>query len=61
MALDATRKIIASTPQLSEALLLEFSEFLSVVGEKVIISKTRYNSFMRYVSDQGAFCCSTAN
>ncbi|KAJ0080466.1 hypothetical protein Patl1_23083 [Pistacia atlantica] len=40
MAHDATRKIVTTTPQLSEALLLEFSNFLSVVGEKIIISKT---------------------
>lgn len=41
MAHDATRKIITSVPHLSEALLLEFSNFLSLVGEKTIISKTR--------------------
>lgn len=41
MAHDATRKIITSVPHLSEALLLEFSNFLSLVGEKIIISKTR--------------------
>lgn len=40
MAHDATRKIITSVPHLSEALLLEFSNFLSLVGEKTIISKT---------------------
>ncbi|KAH9728161.1 protein ILITYHIA [Citrus sinensis] len=40
MAHDATRKIITSVPHLSEALLLEFSNFLSLVGEKIIISKT---------------------
>ncbi|KAL9431558.1 hypothetical protein AB3S75_026699 [Citrus x aurantiifolia] len=40
MAHDATRKIITSVPHLSEALLLEFSSFLSLVGEKTIISKT---------------------
>ena len=41
MAHDATRKIVTTSPQLSEDLLLEFSNFLSVVGEKIIISKTR--------------------
>ena len=41
MAHDATRKIVTTSPQLSEALLLEFSIFLSVVGERIIISKTR--------------------
>lgn len=41
MAHDVTRKIIATTPQLSEALLIEFSNFLSIVGEKIIIAKTR--------------------
>ncbi|KAI9185460.1 hypothetical protein LWI28_007508 [Acer negundo] len=40
MAHDATRKIVTTSPQLSEALLLEFSIFLSVVGERIIISKT---------------------
>jgi hypothetical protein len=43
MAYDATRKIITAAPQLSEDLLLEFTNFLSVVGEKLYISKTRYN------------------
>ncbi|XVE90051.1 hypothetical protein DITRI_Ditri20bG0045600 [Diplodiscus trichospermus] len=32
---DATRKIIAAAPQLSEVLLLEFTGFLSLVGEKI--------------------------
>ncbi|KAJ4721119.1 translational activator GCN1 [Melia azedarach] len=40
LAQDATRKIITTVPQLSEALLLEFSNFLSLVGDKIIISKT---------------------
>lgn len=39
MAHGATRKIITSVPHLSGALLLEFSNFLSLVGEKTIISK----------------------
>ncbi|XP_022719011.1 protein ILITYHIA isoform X2 [Durio zibethinus] len=37
---DATRKIIAAAPQLSEDLLLEFSNFLSLVGEKISTLKT---------------------
>ncbi|KAL0008837.1 hypothetical protein SO802_010339 [Lithocarpus litseifolius] len=43
MAYNATRKIITAAPQLSEDLLLEFTNFLSVVGEKIYLSKTRYN------------------
>jgi hypothetical protein len=42
MASDATRKIIAGAPQLSEDLLLEFTNFLSIVGEKLRDSNTRY-------------------
>lgn len=41
MSHDATRKIINSLPQLSEALLTEFTKFLSVVGEKIFVLKTR--------------------
>ncbi|XVF57046.1 hypothetical protein PTKIN_Ptkin06aG0171600 [Pterospermum kingtungense] len=37
---DAARKIIAACPQLSEVLLLEFSDFLSLVGEKTNALKT---------------------
>lgn len=59
MAHDATRKIVTTTPQLSEALLLEFSNFLSVVGEKIIISKSRYNLYMISVFDLGCFCSLT--
>lgn len=40
MAYNATRKIITAAPQLSEDLLLEFTNFLSVVGEKIYLSKT---------------------
>ncbi|KAL4637782.1 hypothetical protein ACB092_03G100700 [Castanea dentata] len=40
MAYNATRKIITAAPQLSEDLLLEFINFLSVVGEKIYLSKT---------------------
>ncbi|KAA8538955.1 hypothetical protein F0562_025647 [Nyssa sinensis] len=40
VAYDSTKKIIAATPQLSEALLLEFSNYLSVVGEKILFLKT---------------------
>lgn len=43
IAYNATRKIITAAPQLSEDLLLEFTNFLSVVGEKIYLSKTRYN------------------
>ncbi|CAK9164336.1 unnamed protein product [Ilex paraguariensis] len=37
---DSTKKILAAAPQLSEALLLEFSNYLSVLGEKVHLLKT---------------------
>ncbi|XP_059439580.1 protein ILITYHIA isoform X2 [Corylus avellana] len=40
MASDGTRKIIAAAPQLSEDLLLEFTNFLSVVGERICNSNT---------------------
>ncbi|XP_059665692.1 protein ILITYHIA isoform X2 [Cornus florida] len=39
-AYDSTKKIVATSPQLSEALLLEFSNYLSVVGEKILFLKT---------------------
>lgn len=42
MASDATRKIITAAPELSEDLLLEFTNFLSVVGERLCNSNTRY-------------------
>lgn len=48
MSHDATRKIINSLPQLSEALLTEFTKFLSVVGEKIFVLKT---SDTDYTSD----------
>ncbi|PPR92002.1 hypothetical protein GOBAR_AA28683 [Gossypium barbadense] len=34
---DATKKIVAAAPQLSEVLLLEFTDFLSLVGEKIMM------------------------
>ncbi|XWS58445.1 hypothetical protein CRYUN_Cryun08bG0034400 [Craigia yunnanensis] len=37
---DSVRKIIAAAPQLSEVLLLEFTDFLSHVGEKISVLKT---------------------
>ncbi|OMO84593.1 Armadillo-like helical [Corchorus capsularis] len=37
---DATRKVVAIAPQLSEVLLLEFKDFLSLVGEKISALKT---------------------
>ncbi|GLT64478.1 hypothetical protein SLA2020_369690 [Shorea laevis] len=40
MASDATRKIITAAPELSEDLLLEFTNFLSVVGERLCNSNT---------------------
>jgi HEAT repeat protein len=39
-AYDLTKRVLAAVPQLSEALLLEFSNYLSVVAEKLIILKT---------------------
>lgn len=41
VAYDSTKKIIAAAPQLSEAIFLEFSCYLSAVGEKVVLLKTR--------------------
>ncbi|XP_065852916.1 protein ILITYHIA [Euphorbia lathyris] len=40
MSHNAIRRIIISIPQLSEALLTEFTYFLSIVGERIFISKT---------------------
>ncbi|XP_042987937.1 protein ILITYHIA isoform X4 [Carya illinoinensis] len=40
IACNATRKIITAAPQLSEDLLIEFSNFLSLVGERLCSSKT---------------------
>ena len=44
-AFDATRKIISAAPQLAGTLLIEFTNFLSLVAEKLVISKTRYIIF----------------
>ncbi|KAK6156422.1 hypothetical protein DH2020_010670 [Rehmannia glutinosa] len=38
-----TRKILVASPLLSEAILLEFSSYLSVVGEKATLLKMRYS------------------
>ncbi|KAL3520591.1 hypothetical protein ACH5RR_018740 [Cinchona calisaya] len=38
-AYDSTKKILAAAPQLSEAILLEFSNYFSVVGERVLLLK----------------------
>ncbi|KAK9292309.1 hypothetical protein L1049_020274 [Liquidambar formosana] len=40
VAFNATKKIINAAPQLSEALLLEFTNFLSLVGEKIHLLNT---------------------
>ncbi|KAG5549672.1 hypothetical protein RHGRI_014840 [Rhododendron griersonianum] len=40
VAYDSTKKIIAAAPQLSEAIFLEFSCYLSAVGEKVVLLKS---------------------
>ncbi|XP_021281649.1 protein ILITYHIA isoform X2 [Herrania umbratica] len=37
---DATKKVVAAAPQLSEILLVEFSDSLSLVGEKINALKT---------------------
>lgn len=42
MASDATRKIITAAPQLSEDLLHEFTNLLSLVAERLCNLKTRY-------------------
>ncbi|KAM7250092.1 hypothetical protein ACFE04_021975 [Oxalis oulophora] len=39
-AYNATKKLISATPQLSDSLLVEFSSFLTVTGEKMSILKT---------------------
>ncbi|XP_050224461.1 protein ILITYHIA [Mercurialis annua] len=41
MAHNAARKIVCSVPQLSEALVTEFTNFLSVVGDRVALLKSR--------------------
>lgn len=38
---EASKKIITAAPQLSEALLLEYINFLSIVGEKITLLKRR--------------------
>lgn len=40
-AYNSVKKIIAAIPQLSEAIMLEFSNYLSAVGEKVLL-RTRW-------------------
>lgn len=40
-AYGSTKKILAAVPQLSEAILFEFSNHLSVVGEKAFLMKMR--------------------
>ncbi|XP_058216318.1 protein ILITYHIA isoform X2 [Rhododendron vialii] len=40
VAYNSTKKIIVAAPQLSEAIFLEFSCYLSAVGEKVVLLKT---------------------
>ncbi|KAM7532155.1 hypothetical protein LguiB_035565 [Lonicera macranthoides] len=39
-AYDFTKRVLAAVPQLSEPLLLEFSNYLSVVAEKFVLLKT---------------------
>ncbi|KAL6988990.1 eIF-2-alpha kinase activator GCN1 [Sarracenia purpurea var. burkii] len=39
-AYDCTKKIIGAVPQVSEAIFLEFSSYLSIVGEKLFLLKT---------------------
>ncbi|RXH82519.1 hypothetical protein DVH24_036860 [Malus domestica] len=40
MTYDATRRIVSAAPQLTEPLLVEFTNFMSVVAEKLHISKS---------------------
>lgn len=42
MACDSLKKVISSAPQLCDDLLLEFTSFLSVVGDRVHLLKSRY-------------------
>ncbi|KAB2621344.1 translational activator GCN1 [Pyrus ussuriensis x Pyrus communis] len=46
MNYDATRRIVSAAPQLTEPLLVEFTNFTSVVAGKLRISKLRYNAFL---------------
>lgn len=49
-AYDATKKIIASAPQLTETLLLELTSYLSLAAEKLYVSNTRYILVLSRVS-----------
>lgn len=40
-AYDVARKIITSSPQLSGDLFLEFSKYLSLVGDKILALRLR--------------------
>lgn len=40
VAHSSTKRVLAASPQLSEALLLEYSNYLSTVEEKVVLMKT---------------------
>lgn len=42
MAHEATKRITSVVPQLSEDLLSEFANWLSVIGEKICILGKRY-------------------
>lgn len=42
MAYDATRKIVRAVPKFSEVLFSEFRNFLSHVGERISVLKSRY-------------------
>lgn len=40
-AYGSTKKILAAVPQLAEAILFEFSNYLSIVREKALLMKMR--------------------
>lgn len=56
MAYDVTRKIITAAPQLTEILLVEFMNFMSVLAEKLCISKSRYTLVLKYAAFLSYFC-----
>lgn len=48
MAYEATRKIITAVPQFTETLLAEFMSFMSIVAEKLQMSRTRYTLVLSF-------------
>lgn len=42
VAQNSIKKILAASPQLGEAIVVEYSSYVSVVEEKVVLMKRRY-------------------